>query len=555
MARVIGLDFGNWQAFACSVIGMDEKSRSGGIIEDLLPGTYKENGDGIPNEFFWNTIEKSGKQVSNELYGFAAAKDVNRPQENHVRLLKKHLGEKITLYGNSNRTTSHTFNYDDIIVKMFEYHIKMANDALRENYGEKETTNLVSLAYPASLKDPAHREYFVRLAEKADSGVRDSDGKMMKIKVVGTICEPAAAGLDRLSEQREVAKKDTVTYGVFDLGGGTFDLSIVSLYPNGRQRANGKTYYYDIVVDGKGLNIAGSDFSKCLEEVFISKLKKFLEPGQEPKLSQLRTLKKNVESRKKELSEARVDRSIIFVEADDEEVELVVTKWEFEKAISGLVDEIMRTTKKFFEDYKNQKPDEIIMTGGSSYIPYIKARLEETLPEYKGKIYLHRPSKAAAYGAARFYAEETGGVNGQKEKDGSEKHSGSGGVVYRRVDFDLGTLVRKNDVYSVYTLIPAGTEIPCTSGEHRFVVNGSTSRTDYSIYSANKLNPTNTNVDTDYDMVLDVKLDYGRQVADHTRTSCTLSIDELGIAHIKAWEGDNTSVNVEKNFSIGKNTD
>ncbi len=35
MARVIGLDFGNWQAFVCSVVGMDEKTRAGGTIVSM----------------------------------------------------------------------------------------------------------------------------------------------------------------------------------------------------------------------------------------------------------------------------------------------------------------------------------------------------------------------------------------------------------------------------------------------------------------------------------------------------------------------------------------
>ena len=543
MARVIGLDFGNWQAFVCSVINMDEKTRAGGTIVDLLPATYKEYGDGIPNEFFWNTVDKSGKPTHNELYGFAAAKDTNRPAENHIRLLKKHMGETVTLYGDSSGSISHTFKYDDIIVKMFEYHVTMANNALRENYGEEGTTNLVSLAYPASLKAPAHREYYVKLAEKADSGVRDKDGRMLKVKVVGTICEPAAAGLDRLSEQRDNAVKDTVTYGVFDLGGGTFDLSIVSLYPNGKQRANGKKYYYDVIVDGKGRNIAGSDFSKRLEAVFVSKLNEKLSSGDKPTLSQLRTIKRNVESCKKSLSEAGMENAIIITEVDGDDVDLVVTKAEFEHAISKDVDEIMNTTKSFFNDHKKQKPDEIIMTGGSSYIPYIKRRLEETLPEYKGKIHLHRPSKAAAYGAARFYAEEPGAGGGP------------GGVVHKTVEYDLGTIITEGSTQKMHTLIPAGTEIPCSSGEHRFIVLGNTDRTDYSIYGANKLNPVNTNIESDYDMIFEIKLNYGRFVSKNTRTLCTLSVDELGIAHLKAWEGDNVSIKVEKKFSIAGNSD
>lgn len=538
MARVIGIDFGNWQAFVSCVNGMDENTRMGGTIEDLLPATYRGSSDGIPNEFFWNEVERNGKIVSNEMLGFAAAKDTNRPLENHLRLLKKHLGETVTLYADSTKSRSRTFNYDDIIVKMFEYHITMANNALRENYGEAGTTNLVSVAFPATYRDPAHLEYYVRLAEKADSGARDKNGNMLKVKVVGTICEPAAAGLDRLCEQRQNIQSETVTYGVFDLGGGTFDLSIVALYPNGRTYPSGKTYYYDLVCEGRGLNIAGSDFSNRLEKLITSKAVKLNRGELSP--SQTRVIKRNVERCKKELSESE---TIVVLEIDDEEVEIVTTRAEFEEAISEDVNKIMDFTKRFFEEHKNQLPDEIIMTGGSSYIPYIKQRLEQTLPAYRGRIHLHRPSKAAAYGAARFYVDESRGSGGQH------------GPVHKKLEFDLGTIISRDGKHSVSTLIKAGTEIPCASGEQRFHTIGSTTQTDYSIYRANKLNPENANIDTDYNMLLDVRLEYGRTVPEGTKTTCTLSVDELGIAHLEAWENDDVSIRVEKNFSIDNTAD
>lgn len=550
MARVIGIDFGNWQAFVSCVNGMDEKTRMGGTIEDLLPATYRESADGIPNEFFWSEIERNGKVLSNEMLGFAAAKDTNRPLENHLRLLKKHLGEKVTLYADSDKKRSRTFEYDEIIVKMFEYHIKMANNALRENYGEAGTTNLVSVAFPASYRDPAHLEYYINLAEKADSGVRDKNGNMLKVKVVGTICEPAAAGLDRLCEQRENIKSETVTYGVFDLGGGTFDLSIVALYPNGRKYPSGKTYYYDLVCEGRGLNIAGSDFSNRLEELIISKAVEL--NGGELSPSQMRVIKRNVERCKKELSEPETKKedetkkepeTIVVLEIDDEEVEIVTTRAEFEEAISEDVNKIMNFTKSFFEEHNNQLPDEIIMTGGSSYIPYIKQRLEQTMPAYKGKIHRHRPSKAASYGAARFYVDE------------SRETSKDPGPIHKKLEFDLGTIVNRDGKRVMSTLLKAGTEIPCSSGEQRFVVIGSTDNTDYAIYRANKLNPDETKIDTDYKMLIDARLDYGRIVPAATKTTCILSVDLLGVAHLKAWENDNVSIKVEKNFSIDNKAD
>lgn len=555
--RVIGIDFGNWQAFVCCVNGMDPNTRMGGTVEDLLPSTYKQAGDGIPNEFFWNEVERNGKVVSNELMGFPAAKETNVPDENHLRLLKKHLREQVTLYGDKNRKSSRTFNYDDIIVKMFEYHVKLANDALRENYGEDATTNLVSVAYPASYRDHAHLEYYIRLAEKANSGAKDKYGNELKIKVVGSVCEPAAAGLDRLNEQREAVVKDTVTYGVFDLGGGTFDLSIVALYPKGRKYPSGKTYYFDMVCEGKGLNIAGSDFSKKIANLMAAKVTEI--SGTELTATQKRVVQRNAERCKKDLSGRDVSDTLFLVEIDGDERDIVITRAEFEKAISDDVEKIMNFTKNFFAEHKSQMPDEIIMTGGSSYIPCIKEGLERILPEYKGKIHLHRPSKAAAYGAARFYVEEPKMAYGASTTVGTATDRPSANnvrsVVHRTLERDLGTVIISNGKRIMTTLIAAGTEIPCSSGERTFHTLENTALTDYAIYRAKKLNPDFNKVGEDYSMLIDAKLDYGRAVPVGTRTTCVLTVDALGIAHLDAWESNDVSIRVEKTFSIDNAAD
>lgn len=529
MSNVIGIDFGNWMAYVCFVQGMDTTTRLGGHIEDLIPPKYQAQGSaGLPNEFFWNSS-------SGELMGFRAAKEANRPAENHLRLLKKHLGESITLYGDAKKTQQRTFKYDDIIVKMFEYHAQLANETLRTNFGESATTNLFSITYPAKLRDPAALRYFIALAEKANSGANDTNGNPLKIKVVGAVCEPAAAGLDRLNEQRTQIKTDTVTYGIFDLGGGTFDLAIVSLFPNGRRYPNGDIYYYDLVCEGKGLNIAGSNFSDSLKKVMVANAEKELH--KRVTSDHLRVIEGCVERCKLELTDE--NKTSFFLVDGFDDVEVVVTRQEFEKAIAPDVNKIMAFTRKFFDDHKDHKPDEIVMTGGSSYIPYIKESLEKTLPEYRGKIHLHRPSKAAAYGAARFYTMHNRIVRRTVEHDITTKVSG---------DSPLGI--------KMCTLIAKDTVLPCDSGIVNFHTHSRTDSTDYDIYVATKDNPNPLLPDTDYAKLLDATFFYSRVVPARTCTSCRLTIDSLGVAHLKAWMSDDTDViKINETFEINNYTD
>lgn len=536
MARVIAIDYGNWMAYVCTLNGADEITRAGGKMEDLIPSTYRAQGmDGIPNEYFWNMAVKDGKTVSNEHMGFMAARETNRPAENHLRLLKKHLGESVTLYGDTAKKYQQTFYYDDIIVKMFSYLIGLANDKLREDYGESGTTNLISLTYPAKLRDPAMLRYFVNLAEKADSGAKDKNGNMLKIKVVGAVCEPAAAGLDRLNMQRDNIKTDDVTYGVFDLGGGTFDLSIVTLFPKGRTSKSGKTKYYELVCDGKGLNLAGSDFSNRLRELMIAKAEDEL--GEAPTARQIRKIGENVERCKKELSDA--EETIFYIETlDGDDIEVEVTRAEFENAIKSEVDRIIKFTEGFFAEHIRHRPDEIIMTGGSSYIPCIRRRLEAAFPAYKGKIHLHNPSKAAAYGAARFCT-----------MDDIES------PVERHVEFDLGTIANNSETSrnEMVTLIKAGTEIPCSSPVKSFIIHGQGHN--YDIYSAKKQNPDHTNCplvyesgNSEYRRLFEANMD----VPWGTPTSCRLSIDENGLARLEAWQKDNESKRINVTYNYGK---
>ena len=566
MARIIGIDFGNWMTYICSLTGMNEETKLGGHFEDLIPNAYSSHSsrgseNGIPNEYFWGSVRSGAKTEIAELCGFELLDRTVFPAENRLRLLKKYMGKEVTLSSGGNNPEKRTVKYDDVIVHMFEYYMRLANEALRSKLGDSAMTNLVSVSYPASFGDPNVKQYYINLIQRADSGVRDEKGNMKKIRVVGAVCEPAAAGLNCLSElaaKGDAELPDNVTYGVFDLGGGTFDLSIVSLFPKGKKRPNGRKYFFEEVCDG-GINVAGSDFTNRLRDLFISKAKKVIGEGELTR-KQLKDINEKVEICKMGLStRVSVDIALSNPYDDDDDYIVTVTREEFEQAISADVDRIINFTRNFFDEHKERLPQEILMTGGSSNIPYIQSRLKEALPKYADKIFLHEPSKAAAYGAARFYDPdyETALAGQETTKPGqvNTPPRENSGVLFRTVSRDIGVLVQDGGIDQIFALIKSGTEIPCDSGEQNFHTLGKTQRTAYDLYRANKTNPDPKQINQNYGIIRKITLQYGREVPAETKTSCRLTIDSLGMLHLTAWEDDNRAIKVEEKFTFDVSSD
>lgn len=219
MPAIIGLDFGNFNSFTCFISEFDVGTRMGGKVYDLLPPRLPE---GIPSVYFYS------KRVGETLLGENAVRARAIPLKNRLRYLKRHLGETTQLDGM-------TVSYDQAITDVIQHCIRSANKQLYD--GWQMTTNLVSLSYPAAYTF-AQRQRLIELAEKATL----EDGR--RVRVYGTIAEPAAAALDYLAEFAKSNKDTTVL--TYDLGG-TFGLGLVSFYPQGRKTRDGYTYYYDII--------------------------------------------------------------------------------------------------------------------------------------------------------------------------------------------------------------------------------------------------------------------------------------------------------------------
>ena len=514
MAYVIGLDFGNYNSFPCFISDIDfTKGRLGGNVHDLLP---PEKQDGIPSAFFYaEKIKKTASTKPLPWCGDDAVSLQARPVKNRVRLLKRHLGETFTL-------DDKTFTYDEAITQVVQYCVRRANKVLKANWLTE--TNLVALSYPATYTH-AQRQRLIELVEKAtlENGT--------KVKVFGTIAEPAAAALDYLAGY--VKKEAETTVLTYDLGGGTFDLALVAAYPQGRKNANGNLYYYGII-NTRGIgNLGGVEFDTALYELMLK------QAGRKLKENQQREIQNKVEEAKKELSRNTETVLEYFDPEIDDYEQIMVTRAQFEKATYALVKQTIDKTKEMLKDHQNQKPAYILLTGGASQMPMIRKEMEKAFPEYIGKIIDFRPTKAIAYGAARF---------------GAVEEDTSASPIQQRTMYDLGIrFYRSKDDKKGYisTYIKAGEVIPHQTVEHiSHTLHPKQRYSHYAVYEAKVSNPNTENVYTDYTEIMAIDLDHERECPIGTESKTKLMIDKLGQLTIESWECNKPDRPLKKTITL-----
>lgn len=316
---VIGLDFGNYNSFTCYISDFDDGTKMGGIVHDLLPQGLN---DGIPSVFFHS------KKIGT-LCGEDAVRNRAKPVENRVRYLKRHLGEKMTFDGGDT-----TIPYDEAITEVIQHCVRKANEQLKSGY--QVTTNLISLSYPVTYSF-AQRQRLIELAEKATL----ADGT--RVKVYGTIAEPAAAALDYLAEFSKSTKDTTVL--VYDLGGGTFDLALVSAYPAGKRNSSGDLYYYDVIDNGGLAKVGGAEFDEIMFNLLAKKFNVPLKPAYK---NTLRTLAETV---KIDLSSDEYAEPELL--DNGEYLTAEITRSEFEAASKDLLMKTIRATKEILDDHPN----------------------------------------------------------------------------------------------------------------------------------------------------------------------------------------------------------
>ena len=489
---IIGIDFGNYNTFPCFISDFDPGTRMGGTVHDLLPSGLQ---DGIPSVFYYS-------QNVGVLCGEEAVRTRARPVSNRIRNLKRHLADSITL-------DDRTISYGEAITSVIEHCVRRANEQLHA--GWQMTTNQIALSYPASYTS-AQLQRLIELAERATL----ADGT--PVEVVGTIREPAAAALDYLAEFAQT--KDETTVLTYDLGGGTFDLALVAAYPGGRKNREGGTYYYDIIAPGGLPNVGGTEFDEVLYQLMLSKLDVPLKPVHQS------ALRRQAEAIKIALSTDDYAEEELFYE--DDYLPFQITRQEFEIASRSLLMQTIDATRQMLREHPNQQPELILLTGGASKMPMVKRALEEALPQFKDRIIYFRPSRAIAYGAARFgTAEVNSDITGEDR------------VVQQRTIFDIGVRFysgKDDELGYISTYIPAGTPIPYTGEYHGSRTLHENQRySGFSVYEAVVAEPNRYNVFEDYVQIMEVIVDHGEGgVPKGTENESRLQVDKLGVLTIQA---------------------
>ena len=271
--------------------------------------------------------------------------------------------------------------------------------------------------------------------------------EMADINCIGIIQEPIAASLTYALQicEDHFDKEFNQKILVFDLGGGTFDLTLFQL------KHTNDTIFFEVLASGGDDRLGGMDFDQCLADVILGKSGVSLD-GVEPKL--FNKAQKNL------LEQATLAKIALSASNDyyvavpfilpDKHIEVSITREDFEKAIQHYLDKISIVIDGIWVS-SNLKPfdiDRVIRVGGSSQIPCIKNLLDDILGAEKTWSNIN-PSTSIAEGAAMYaaYLDNT---------DFFEKKM----VIRTRTCHALG-LKTAGDRFK--ELIPANREAPCSA--------------------------------------------------------------------------------------------
>ena len=376
MAKVIGIDLGTTNSCVAVMDGAEPVVISNAEGDRTTPSVVAYSSD---------------NQV---LVGQAAKRQAVTNPEKTLFAVKRLVGRKFK---------------DDVIqkdLKSVPYGIVEAEngDAWVEVDGNKMAPPQVSAEILKKMKKTAE-DY---LGSKVDSAVvtvpayfndsqrkaTEAAGKIAGLKVERIINEPTAAalafGLDKL-------KKDGVI-AVYDLGGGTFDISIIEM-----TNVDGE-YQFEVISTSGDTHLGGEDFDSLLINFFIDEFKKEsgFDLNKDPMA--LQRLKEAAEKAKIELSTTdQTEVNLPYITADasgPKHFVQKITRAKLESLVGDLVTRSLEPVKTALKDAKLSPKDinDVILVGGQTRMPMV----QKTVADFFGKEARKdiNPDEAVALGAA-----------------------------------------------------------------------------------------------------------------------------------------------------------
>ena len=424
MAKIIGIDLGTTNSAVSVLEGGEAK---------IIPNP--EGNRTTPSVVAF----KNGEIQVGEV---AKRQAVTNPST--VSSIKRHMGDgsyKVHMDGKD-------YTPQEISAMILQYLKSYAEDYL----GEKVDKAVITV--PAYFND-AQRQ-----------ATKDA-GKIAGLEVERIVNEPTAAalayGLDKTDKEEKVL--------VFDLGGGTFDVSILELGDG----------VFDVLSTSGDNHLGGDDFDQKIMDYLVAEFKKEHGVDLSKDKMALQRLKDAAEKAKKDLSGVSTTQiSLPFITASAEgplHLELTLTRAKFEELTHDLVERTKQPVRQALTDagLSQSDIDEVILVGGSTRIPaVVEAVRKETGKEPNKSV---NPDEVVAMGAAIQGGVISGDVKDIVLLDVTPLSLGietMGGVFTKLIDRNTTIPTSKSQVFSTAADNQPAVDVHVLQGERQMAADNKT---------------------------------------------------------------------------------
>jgi len=285
-------------------------------------------------------------------------------------------------------------------------------------------------------------------------------GTIAGLNVLRIINEPTAAALSYGLDKKEAEK-----IVVYDLGGGTFDVTVLETGDN----------VVEVLSTGGDAFLGGDDFDNRLIDWLISEFKSESGIDLKQDVMALQRLKEAAENAKKELSSSNeTEMNLPFITADATGPKHLVkklTRAKFESMIEDLVDLTIKKIKEVVNDSDLKKAEikEIVMVGGSTRVPLVQQKVKAFFEKELNKSV--NPDEVVAIGAAIQGAVIKGDVKDILLLDVTPLSLGIetlGGVMTKLIEKGTTIPVKKSQVFSTAEDNQPAVTIHALQGEREF---------------------------------------------------------------------------------------